>query len=290
MTSRSSDMRGIILMAIAMLGVPLVDGIAKYLSADYSPLFIGWARYAVACLIVIPLAYRYHGMRMFPDEQRFAHLVRTAFLVTAMTLYFLAIARIPISLAVSAYFVGPVVAVALSVLFLKETFTRWKLLSLVLGFVGSIVVLQPSGDIEIGLIMAFGAGLFFALYLIATRQTSQNSDPIKTLAFQCVIGTVLLSPQAAFTFEVPQLNVLWLFAGLGIISAIGHLMTILAFRLADASTLSPLVYLELVGSAAIGFMIFSEIPTLSTIGGAALIIISGLVLLRKPASDNKGGK
>ncbi len=285
MTSNSSDLRGIILMAIAMLGVPMVDGIAKYLSADYSPLFIGWARYAVASLIVIPLAYRYHGMRMFPEDQRFAHLVRTAFLVTAMTLYFLAIARIPISLAVSAYFVGPIVAVALSVLFLKETFTRWKLLSLVLGFVGSIIVLQPSGDIEIGLIMAFGAGLFFALYLIATRQASQNSDPIKTLAFQCVLGTVLLSPQAAFTFELPQLDVLWLFAGLGIISAIAHLMTILAFRLADASTLSPLVYLELVGSAAIGFVIFSEIPTLSTIAGAALIIISGLVLLRKPAAQ-----
>lgn len=285
MTSNSSDLRGIILMAIAMLGVPMVDGIAKYLSADYSPLFIGWARYAVASLIVIPLAYRYHGMRMFPEEQRFAHLVRTAFLVTAMTLYFLAIARIPISLAVSAYFVGPIVAVALSVLFLNETFTRWKLLSLVLGFVGSIIVLQPSGHIEIGLIMAFGAGLFFALYLIATRQASQNSDPIKTLAFQCVLGTVLLSPQAAFTFELPQLDVLWLFASLGIISAIAHLMTILAFRLADASTLSPLVYLELVGSAAIGFVIFSEIPTLSTIAGAALIIISGLVLLRKPTAQ-----
>lgn len=285
MTSNSSDLRGIILMAVAMLGVPMVDGIAKYLSADYSPLFIGWARYAVASLIVIPLAYRYHGMRMFPEEQRFAHLVRTAFLVTAMTLYFLAIARIPISLAVSAYFVGPIVAVALSVLFLKETFTRWKLLSLVLGFVGSLIVLQPSGDIEIGLIMAFGAGLFFALYLIATRQASQNSDPIKTLAFQCMLGTVLLSPQAAFTFELPQLDVLWLFAGLGIISAIAHLMTILAFRLADASTLSPLVYLELVGSAAIGFVIFSEIPTLSTIAGAALIIISGLVLLRKPTAQ-----
>lgn len=275
-------------MSIAMLGVPMVDGIAKYLSAGYSPLFIGWARYAVACLIVLPLAYRIHGRRIFPEEQRFAHLVRTAFLVTAMTLYFLALARIPISLAVSAYFVGPVVAVALSVLFLKETFTWPKLFSLVLGFVGSVVVLQPSGDIEIGLIMAFGAGLFFALYLIATRQAAQSSDPIRTLAFQCVIGTVLLSPQAAFTFELPRPDVLWLFAALGVISAIGHLLTILAFRLADASTLSPLVYLELVGSAAIGVLIFSEIPTLSTVAGAALIIISGLVLLKHPATQQTG--
>lgn len=279
-----SNARGIALMSLAMLGIPIVDGIAKYLSAGYSPLFIGWARYAVASLFVLPLAYRYHGRSIFPDEQRFAHLVRTAFLVTAMTLYFLAIARIPIALAVSAYFVGPVIAVALSVMFLKETLTLRKILSLALGFIGSLVVLRPSGEIEVGIVMAFGAGLFFALYLIATRQASQQSDPLKTLAFQCVVGTVLLSPQAAFTFELPQAGVLWLFLGLGLFSAIGHILTILAFRLSDASTLAPLVYLELVGSAMIGFLVFAEVPTFMTVIGASLIILSGLVLVALPRS------
>lgn len=276
------SVRGIVLMSVAMLGIPIVDGIAKYLSANYSPLFIGWARYAVACLFVLPLAYRYHGRNIFPDEQRFAHLVRTAFLVTAMTLYFLAIARIPLALAVSAYFVGPIIAVVLSVLFLKEALTWRKVLSLGLGFIGSLIILRPSGEIEVGIIMAFGAGLFFALYLIATRQASQQSDPIKTLAFQCVVGTVLLSPQAAFTFDLPEINVLWLFLGLGVFSAIGHILTIMAFRLADASTLAPLVYLELVGTAVIGFLIFAEVPTYTTIFGAGLIILSGFALISRP--------
>ncbi len=266
-------------MSIAMLGVPVVDGIAKYPSASYSPLFIGWARYAVASLIVLPLAYRYHGFNLFPNEQRFAHLVRTAFLVSAMTLYFLAIARIPIALAVSAYFVGPIIAVVLSVLFLKEVLTVRKMLSLVIGFMGSLVVLRPSSNIEEGVIFAFGAGLFFGLYLIATRQASQHSDPIKTLAFQCVAGTVLLSPQAAFTFQVPQIEVMWLFLGLGLFSAIAHILTILAFRLSDASTLAPLVYLELVGSVIIGFLLFREVPSLMTLVGAGLIIFAGLLLV-----------
>ena len=274
-----SNIRGILLMSLAMLGIPIVDGIAKYLSTNYSPLFIGWARYAVACFFVLPLAYRYHGRNIFPDEQRFAHLVRTAFLVTAMTLYFLAIARIPLALAVSAYFVGPIIAVVLSVLFLKEALTWRKVLSLGLGFIGSLVILRPSGEIEVGIIMAFGAGLFFALYLIATRQASQQSDPIKTLAFQCVVGTVLLSPQAAFTFDVPEIDVLWLYLGLGLFSAIGHILTILAFRLSDASTLAPLVYLELVGTVVIGFLIFAEIPTSTTVIGAGLIILSGFALI-----------
>ncbi|MDW3223616.1 MAG: EamA family transporter [Paracoccaceae bacterium] len=274
-----SNARGIALMAVAMLGVPVVDGIAKYLSSSHSPLFIGWARYAVASVFVLPMAYWFHGTRLFPDEQRFAHLVRTAFLVSAMTLYFMAIARIPIALAVTAYFVGPIIAVVLSVLFLRETLTTRKVLSLGIGFAGSIVVLRPSGQIEEGVILAFGAGLFFGLYLIATRQASQHSDPIKTLAFQCVAGTVLLSPQAAFAFQLPQIDVVWLFLGLGLFSAIAHILTILAFRLSDASTLAPLVYLELVGSAIIGFLIFREVPTLMTLIGAGLIIAAGLLLV-----------
>ncbi|MBX2836893.1 MAG: EamA family transporter [Gammaproteobacteria bacterium] len=281
MSEHSTNLRGIGLMSVAMLGIPIVDGIAKYLSADYSPLLIGWARYAVASLIVLPLAFRYHGKHMFPEQQRFAHLVRTVFLVTAMTLYFLAIARIPIALAASAYFVGPIIAVALSVMFLREVMTPRKLLSLTVGFIGSLIVLQPTGDVEVGIIMSFGAGLFFALYLIATRQAAQQTDPIKTLAFQCVVGTVILSPQAVFTFELPQLDVLWLFVGLGLFSAIFHLLTIQAFRLADASTLAPLVYLELVGSAMIGFIVFAEIPALMTVMGALFITVSGLILVKR---------
>lgn len=279
--------RGIGLMTLAMLVIPVVDGVAKYLSTFHSPLFISWARYAFASLIVLPLAYRLHGRQMFPTENRFAHLVRTAFLVTAMTLYFLAIARIPLALAVSAYFVGPIIAVVLSVLFLREAVTTRKLVSLALGFVGSLVLLQPTGEIQVGIIMAFGAGLFFALYLIATRQASQNSDPVKTLAFQCFAGTVLLSPQAAFTFDIPSLDLLWFFAGLGLFSAVGHILTILAFRFANASTLAPLVYVELIGTAAIGLLFFNEVPAVATVIGAIFIVLSGLILVAPRVNEAK---
>lgn len=267
-------------MSVAMLGIPIVDGIAKYLTSGYSPLFIGWARYAVAALFVLPVAYWRHGRRLFPDEQRLAHLVRTAFLVASMTLYFLAIARIPMVLAAGAYFVGPIIAVALSVMFLKESVSLLKLLSLALGFIGSLVVLQPAGEIESGVVMAFGAGLFFALYLIATRQAAQQSDPLKTLAFQCVAGAVLLSPQAAFTYTAPQIDVLWLFFLMGFFSAVFHLLTIKAFGVSNASTLAPLVYLELVGSALIGFLFFFEVPATTTVIGAGLIVASGLILVK----------
>ncbi|WP_281261159.1 DMT family transporter [Aliiruegeria haliotis] len=273
--------RGILLMSIAMLTVPIVDGTAKYLSTEHSPLFIAWARYASASLFVLPLAFWLHGRAILPTEGRPVHLLRTIFLVSAMTLYFLALARIPIAQAVSAYFAGPVVAVALSVLVLREAMTRRKALSLALGFAGSLVVLRPTSDVDVGLLLAFGAGVFFALYLVTTRQASLGSDPIKVLTFQCVVGTLLLTPQAMATVSPPQTEMLWLFAVIGLFSVFSHMLTILAFRLADASTLSPLVYLELVGSAIIGFIVFTEIPATRTVLGAALIVGGGLVLTKR---------
>ncbi|WP_448951622.1 DMT family transporter [Labrys neptuniae] len=282
---RTGSVRGILAMIIAMVSVPSVDGIAKYLSADYSPFFIGWARYAVAAIVVLPLSGFLHGKRLFPAEQLPSHILRTVFLVAAMTLYFLAIAHIPLATALCAYFVGPVLAVALSVTVLKERMTVAKGLSLVLGFIGTLVILRPGGDIEPGLLLAFASGICFAFYLIATRQAAQGSDPVKTLAFQCVIGALLLTPQAALSWSAPALDHFTLFAAMGVISAICHLLSIVAFRLADASTLSPLVYAELIGAAIVGYFAFGDVPDVVTLCGAAFIIAAGLVLLlRRTAS------
>jgi drug/metabolite transporter (DMT)-like permease len=273
---------GIVLMVVAMLMIPIVDGQAKYLSADYSPLFISWARYLVACVIVLPFAAARYGTRkMFPAEQLAAHSLRTLFLVVSMTLYFVAVAHIPLATATSAYFIGPIVAVVLAVAILKETLTGRKLLSLALGFVGALVILKPGGTFEPSLLLAFGSGLFFALYMIATRRASKESDPVKTLAFQCAVGALLLAPQAIVTWEVPAAGDLIFFIGMGAFSAVAHGLSIAAFRLTDASTLAPLVYIELIGAALIGYLAFNEIPGVPTIIGAALIVAAGLILLQR---------
>jgi drug/metabolite transporter (DMT)-like permease len=282
--SVSPSTLGIVLMTAAMLSVPLVDGLAKHLSGGYSPLFLAWARYAVACLIVLPLAAASHGPSVFPAERRMSHALRTVCLVIAMTLYFLAIARIPLATAISAFFVGPIVAVALSFIVLKERMTSRKIASLVLGFAGSIVILRPGATVDPGILLALGSGLFFALYLVATRRAAQASDPVKTLAFQCVVGALLLTPQAIVTWSTPALSDLWLFAALGGLSAVSHVLSITAFRYADASTLAPLVYLELIGAALIGYLAFGDIPGAATVLGAALIVAAGFLLLERRQS------
>lgn len=286
-SARPRTLLGIGLMALAMLLIPLVDGLAKHLSQTHSPLYISWARYAVACLVVLPIALRLHGRAFLPRRNIGSHLLRTIFLMAAMTLYFLAIARIPLATAVSAYFIGPIIAVLLAFFILKEPLTARKLVALGLGFAGAMFILRPGGDLDPGIVLAMGSGGCFALYLIATRKASQSSDPVKTLVFQCLVGAVILTPGAIWTWSVPIMAELHLFVAMGVLSTISHMLSIAAFRYADASTLAPLVYLELVASSLLGYFFFGELPGPSVWIGAAIIVAAGLVLMHRPAAQKK---
>ena len=156
-----------------------------------------------------------------------------------------------------------------------------KIASLALGFIGALVILRPGGEVNPGILLAFAAGLCFGVYLVVTRLAAQKSDPVSTLAFQCAMGTLLLTPQAIATWALPQWDDLGFFLALGTMSAFSHLLSIAAFRFAEASILAPLVYLELIGAALIGYYAFGEFPDSFTVIGAGFIIAAGLILLRR---------
>jgi drug/metabolite transporter (DMT)-like permease len=147
-----------------------------------------------------------------------------------------------------------------------------------------MVILQPGGAVEPGVLLALASGLAYAFYMIATSRAAAGSDPLKTLAFQCALGVLLLTPQAVLTWSTPSRADLPLFLCLGLFSLLGHFTSIVAFRMADTSTLAPLVYVEMIGAALIGYAAFGDVPGLATIAGAALIVAAGLILIRQ-----KGG-
>jgi len=270
---------GIGLMCLAMLSIPLVDGLAKHLSAGYSPLFISWLRYCIASLLILPIGVTLFGRQTLPDKNISLHVLRTVFLVSAMTLFFLAIAITPLATATGAYFVGPVIASILAVYVLGERMTKLRLLALVAGFLGALIVVRPSASVDPGVFLALGSGALFACYLVSTRTASQETSPIKTLVFQCLLGALLLLPLGLSTWSLPMWQDVPLFVVMGVLSVLAHLLSIAAFRYAEASTLSPLVYLELLSAAAIGYFFFAETPALHVWVGVSFIVVSGLILI-----------
>lgn len=280
---------GIALMSAAMLSIPVVDGIAKHLSSELSPLYISWARYAVASLIVLPFSVLRHGTRCLPTRDIGTHVLRTVFLLTAMTLFFTAVSISSLATVTSASLIGPIVAAVLAWFFLGERLTAIRVAALLIGLAGALVILQPNRAPDLGVVLAMTCGVFFALYMITTRMTSRHSDPIRTLTFQCLCGMVLLLPLALWTWDVPDGEQLVFIGCMGLMSAVCHILSITAFRHSEASTLAPLVYLELVGSAAIGYAVFDEWPAPAVWLGAAGIVAAGLLLLAKDRQTASAG-
>lgn len=269
------------LMIAAMGIIPMVDGIAKYTSAELSPLLISWVRYFAGALLIAPLALARPALFVVPRAQMPSQVARTVLLVGSMTCYFQAIATVPLADAAGAYFVAPIIATVLAAVVLREAMTVPRLFAVGLGFVGTLLIVRPGASMETGMLWALGAGFLFACYMIATRKASQASPPLATLGFQYALGGVLLAPFAFFTWSVPTSATLALLVGMAVLSLASHLMSITAFRHAEASALSPLVYVELIGSAAIGFLVFGDIPTPLTWLGIAVIIIAGLCLITR---------
>jgi len=173
---------GAALMAAAMLIIPCADAIGKYLSGQHAPLFLGWARYAAGAAFVIPaflLAGRGAGIAR---GQVPVQALRAAFLAGSLSLYYLAIARIPLADALGAYFVAPILATLLSAVFLGEALNPRRLLAVGIGFVGALLVARPGMTMDAGMAYALAAGGCMACYMVATRAVAQSGSPLATLS------------------------------------------------------------------------------------------------------------
>ncbi|HEV2507985.1 DMT family transporter [Bosea sp. (in: a-proteobacteria)] len=293
-SKRRDEAIGLLLMATAMLIIPSSDAIAKYLSGTHSPAFLSWVRYVAALGFILPVALLQRGRTTEPAPAPSSHgrywlaqIARTAFLVAAMTLYFVAIARIPLADALGAYFIAPIVATLLAAIALRERLDRRKLSAVVLGFVGAILVVRPGAETSTDTLIALASGACMACYLVLTRATAQGRSPVSTLTTQLVLGILMLMPFAVLQWTMPTREGLLLILLMGLVSTLSNLMTISAFRLAPVATLSPLVYLELIGATALGFTLFGDLPSPMTWAGIAVIVAAGLIVATAPSAARR---
>ena len=161
---------GIALMLAAMAMVPAMDGIAKALSARYAVLAIVWARYFFHFALLAPLVVARFGARAFVPAHLGLQVVRGGLLTAATGLYFAALAHMPMADALAVFFVTPLITVLLSGLLLGETVGRRRWLAVAVGFAGACLIIRPGfGALTWPALLALASGVFYALYMIATR-------------------------------------------------------------------------------------------------------------------------
>ena len=281
-------MKAITFNLLAWVMLPIMDGFAKYLSADLPVLQITWARYFFTVAFTFPIMFFFFRKNLVWTDKPKLQFIRGLILLTANICFFYAISVISLAKALTLAFVAPLIVTAFSPIFLGERvgFRRWS--AVIIGFIGSLVVIRP-GFVEINLasIAALGTGIMYGFYLIITRKLSTSDNPLLTLLLTGVVGAIIISTVMPFVWVKPSLNQWCMMAAIGIFACIGHLFLILSLKYADASKLAPFGYIEIVPNIILGYYLFNDFIDIWTFIGLFVIISSGLYIIRREYILNK---
>ncbi len=275
-------MKAVTFNLLAWVMLPIMDGFAKYLSADLPVLQITWARYFFTVAFTFPIMFLFFRKNLVLTNKPRLQITRGIILLTANICFFYAISIISLAKALTLAFVAPLIVTTFSPIFLGERvgFRRWS--AVIIGFIGSLVVIRP-GFVEINLasIAALGTGVMYGFYLIITRKLSTSDNPLLTLLLTGVVGAIIISFVMPFVWVKPNFNQWSIMAAIGIFACLGHFFLILSLKYADASKLAPFSYFEIITNIIIGYYFFSDFPDNWTFLGLFIIVLSGIYISRR---------
>jgi len=275
--------------ALAAASFICMDSVIKLMSARYGALQLSFFRFAGGSVFAVLL----WAWQRSPLPARSAwrlHIMRSGFLLFSLVGYFYALTQLPLALTVTISYLAPIFVAVLAVPVLKERPAGSIWLALGAGLVGVAISVWPElsaglGGVSAkrlgGMASAAGAALSFAAVMLLARRQSQSDSIWTILLIQSLLPLVLLAVPAAWDWapvHAGDLKFILLAGGLG---TLGLLCLTYAFTRLEASRVAPLEYSGFVWAALLGYLVFGEVPTLTTAASAALIIGGCLLLLRR---------
>lgn len=281
--ARPRPLRAVLYMLAAVLTFSLMDAGLKLLSARYPPFQVAAIRGAASLPLVLAWALWTAGPGPLLRVRWSLHLLRGVLGVAMMAGFVFALRTMPLSTVYTIFFVAPLMITALSVPFLGETVGPRRWVAIAIGLVGVLVVLRPTGE---GLLSLAGLAVLFAAFgysvsaitvRILARTDSTQALMVWLLAFMALGAGALAAPH----WVALRANDLGLIAGIGVAGALGQYAITEAFRLGEASLIAPLEYTALVWGVLLDATLWGVLPDAVTWAGAAIIVASGLYLLRR---------
>ena len=286
---------GILLMLGFCIVAPIGDAVAKLLGSSVPLGQVVLIRFAVQAVFLIPLIW-FTG-RAWRMRGRILGLtfLRTLLHILGIAAMFTALRYLPLADAVAIVFVMPFMMLLLGKYFLDEEVGPRRLIACSVGFVGTLMVVQPSFAV-VGwpaLLPVFVAANF-SVFMLVTRKIAKDTDPIGLQAVSGVMAVGLMIPALwlgqYWEFEVlsshnPTTYQWSLLIGIGLLGTAAHLLMTWSLRYAPSTTLAPMQYLEIPFATILGFAIFQDLPnTLATLGILVTMAAGIYVVIRERAN------
>ncbi len=272
---------GIVLMLGGVTLFTGTDTAAKWLIlSGIAPLQVVFSRYAGALAFSLVVFLPREGRAALRSRSPGLQALRAVMLLTSTVFNFFALRSLPISLTTTITFAMPIVVTLLSIPMLKERVGPRRFAAVCTGFCGVLIVIQPWGAafhpaMALSLASLGSASVYFVLTRMLAGVETDGTGQIWTSA----IPTACLLPFIMPTLAAPQsAGQLAVTLAIGVFASGGHILATAAHRYALASTLSPVLYTQLLLATLAGLVIFGQPPTIWTLVGGAVIIGSGIYI------------
>src|SRR5215467_9197894 len=277
---RSARLAGIALMVLSIFMFSFGDAMGKFLVGTYSVGQLLFLRACAALLLLSPLIWKQRHQFLHLERPRL-QLFRVVLSTLEVAAFFLAAVYLPLADVITYYLAGPIFVTAMSAIFLGEKvgWRRWT--AILIGFCGVLIALRPSTQtVSWPAMIALGGSLSFALLMLITR--SLRATPDIVLASTQFGGTFLLGAlMSPIGWVTPTLGSLGLFAIAGVTSVVALLCINRSLKLAPASVVVPYQYSMIVWAVIFGFVVWGDVPSISTMIGAAIIIGAGFYIFMR---------
>lgn len=270
---------GITLFLLATLLFALHDAASKVLLAVFAIPLLVWARYLVHLLIMLLTVAPTRGRTLFVSRRPLLMVWRALALVGVSLLFQNALKAMPLAETTAIFFVTPLIVALLAGPLLGEKVRLASWLSTFAGFCGVLLIARPGGSVSAaGVGYALAGALCNAAYQILTRKLAASDPPLRQLFYTALVGTLVTSASVPTYWNgvLPTPFQALLIVSLGVFACVGHFLLTRAFHAAPASTLSPLLYVQLLWAMLLGVALFGHWPDLAT--GIGMLIIGAASL------------
>jgi drug/metabolite transporter (DMT)-like permease len=258
----------------------LLNAAAKYLAPDLPVLQLLWARTAGHLVFVVAAFGPRYGRRLFVTRDPASQLIRSLMLLGSTAFNFAALRHIGLATAAAINFTSPLIVALLAAPLLGERVGGRRWAAAAVGFLGVLVVLRPGAEaVQLAALYSLGTAACYAVYQVLTRRVAAHDPPETTVGYSALVGTALTSALVPFGWTRPRsAAAVLLLLSMGLTGGSGHYLVARAYMWAPASVVSPFNYVQLLGAAVTGYVVFGDVPGVSLWAGAALIIGSGLFI------------
>jgi drug/metabolite transporter (DMT)-like permease len=282
----SKSSRAFFLMSLSVGILACLDAIVKIVNAQgMHPFEIVFFRNVFGLVALLPFFIRV-GFKELKTQRPMYHICRGSMHAAAMMTWFWVITVMPLADATALSFIMPIFASIGAIIFMNERSILMRWVSIGIGLLGMLLILRPGfKEIDFGTWVILCGAIFTAISKLMAKSLTRSERPSTIVAYMSLTLTFISFVPAVFVWTWPTLEIwLWLVAA-GSIGSLAHIIQAQSFKEGDVTLVEPAGFLRLIWAAAVGYIIFGEVPQIWSWIGAIIIMIGVILLLRSEAKN-----